>query len=1379
MKLKRTAVLLVILIMSALLFSCTVNDRENQDGNNDTTSTDVIYSSVYVPNVIFGTQMDASKGTSIWAIYDELASKCPKAPSMFTDKKEIADREIVVGDTNRVVTGTANEILKNRIEEYAESEGISEMDSDIAAYAIYSEGNSVAIVYNNDYVGDIAVEYFIENYMQGSSLTLEEKHTYTSVFSLNEYVDERDNAIAAEKWSNIEQEIGGELGSEVVGALKNLYKIYSDDVISWIANLYDPISGGFYHSNSARNTQGFSADIESTYSALGFIETSGMLDDLGCGFADVIPDWMREQIVNFVYNMQAEDGYFYHPQWGDSVNDTRRARDLSSATIMLNAFGVKTKYPYPGSGTSAASLLSKLSGSSAPSAVSKVIAVSSVPEKFSSELKFREYLDSMDFKTGAYDYGSILQSLIGEMRSYGKSQGIDFVGITIEKLNGAQNKENGLWHTAVNYYGTNGLHKIAYFYNQAKAPLPNVDKMLESTLISLSSNEECSAAVDIYNVWSCVGYIIKNIREYSPGETSEREARADEVIAKIRALAPKAIQGTIDKSITFRKDDGSFSYLPKYSTPVSEGVNVCVRNQVEGDLNGTGTIICALVEHIFKSLDISEYLVPRYTTSDRFRLMNILAGMGEIIKDDYEEPLPLDFENDSVGSAPTDVVYFLGSSGDGLTVIEHESLDGSRNVLRFDSNNDGGDVIQINNVSAMPMANMFIFEGDFYIDEIDTTYVARIMLSPAYILSIQNISGEIRLIEVTNQENDKSIISDLDVTLQKDTWYRMRIVQYAGDHDTIRTVLYLNGKPVAVSNNYYNKPIDGTVGEPENSFALTEIYVMGGKSFTLLLDNLRSYQTMGEYKPMILADPKWMNVDDPNSTWGIVPEGTKVDTAIPLDTSDEELDTSVFEATLNFTEATGGAHLAKISFFDAEDNVLSEYTVYCHDYDKALVGNARYRIRIFKDGYGYMSGANVGNKMEQDISIRIEYCFATGEIKVITNGKEVTKTFVEEASKVPVAKVVFTNLDAYSKFTYSNVKAENIATGRAGTTPEIPVRQETVTKAVTTVDEGANLLTTEFKVNYSKVAGGQNMNKLSFLDSAGNVINSIFIYCHDYDDSQSTATERYRIRAFADGVGYLTGANVGNKLGMDITFRIEYNWTSGAMKVYTNGNLAEHTFDKNATDTPIASVAFEALLDEVAYSVDIVTADATYVNAEQPPDEEENPSEDDTSNKTLTFDLTDVTPEGESANTALIGFTVNYSSLLRQEALHSIELLDADGNVINTVYLFANLYDGSQSALSDKYRIRISGKNSDGYMALIGGGLGNKPQRDVVFLLEFNFTDLTLTVTCNGTAGSAIDISGYEGNTLTGKAPVKLRVTPLSADAVYEMDFTQLELNKK
>ena len=128
---------------------------------------------------------------------------------------------------------------------------------------------------------------------------------------------------------------------ETVSALENLLSLYGDEMYRWLARLYDPDVGGFYYSNSARDYEGFLPDVESTAQALYAMGNNGLYERFGGSLREALPDAMREKIIEFTRSLQADDGYFYHPQWGEDITAARKGRDLGYAVQILTYCGVK------------------------------------------------------------------------------------------------------------------------------------------------------------------------------------------------------------------------------------------------------------------------------------------------------------------------------------------------------------------------------------------------------------------------------------------------------------------------------------------------------------------------------------------------------------------------------------------------------------------------------------------------------------------------------------------------------------------------------------------------------------------------------------------------------------------------------------------------------------------------------------------------------------------------------------------------------------------------------------------------------------------------------------------------------------------------------
>ena len=70
-----------------------------------------------------------------------------------------------------------------------------------------------------------------------------------------------------------------------------------------------------------------------------------MVDDFDARYAKAIPEWMKNDIGNWVKGLQNEDGFFYHPQWGKEIGLSRRSRDFNWCLGILKSLGKEKKYP--------------------------------------------------------------------------------------------------------------------------------------------------------------------------------------------------------------------------------------------------------------------------------------------------------------------------------------------------------------------------------------------------------------------------------------------------------------------------------------------------------------------------------------------------------------------------------------------------------------------------------------------------------------------------------------------------------------------------------------------------------------------------------------------------------------------------------------------------------------------------------------------------------------------------------------------------------------------------------------------------------------------------------------------------------------------------
>jgi len=902
---KRFSLLLIVfLILSAFLFSScgAKNDADSDNSQFDEGVVDDQNNVDASVAIIMPNSDNEELVESFYAFYYNLADKLGQTPALIAATSPEQNREIVFGRTDRAVSVEAYRRLERMtIDDEDLSEGNPRM-------LVYSDGTSVAIAYDDseDEVGTILAirrfnEKFADKVLEPGSGTL-----HTEVFNLDDYYQAIDDKMLDEKWAALENEIDGKLGKDVVSAMKGLYSLYSDNLISWFANLYDPAIGGYYYSNSARNTDGYLPDAESTEQALRFINSSGMIDGFVDSYTEALPKEIGEQIVNFIYNLQDSNGYFYHPQWSKAAVDnkvSRRSRDLSHCVSILSAYGVAPKYKTPSGVGSDDELVPasfvNLTGqlrSSAASAVSKVVAVAdsgvAVDPNLKDDVSFRKYLDSLDVQNNSYSAGNTLTAFFNEIEYRDsvlqeQNVGYSLVDIMIEHLNEKQFAHNGLWHAETNYYAINGLMKISGVYSKAGVVFPNSEKATRAAIDAITTDEEAGAVTDIYNTWFAVARMF-NIINKTEGDAGA--ALVDSMRAELLANAPNAIKTTAEKLAVFRKDDGSFSYTPMYSSQNSQGMPVAVPKSVEGDVNATLICTSDILGYIYSALGLSTQFVPIYTYNDWRNYRDIISDLDPVIKN-VEAPIyePITFDEDAETNEP-DIEYISVSArsklnGGGMSIIPDVRF-GNGKVFKVTSVAGTSDSVNIESQNLSNAFSCFAFEGDFCLVSSDTDFPVRISVGECYIISLKISEGNVRLVQSTSGTSSKSQETILCDGPALGEWFSLKVEYYKGDHDSVRIKFYFDGdltdgkelNLVAVTDGYCDeestKFIEG-YGEPATQYQSTNLWFMKGYNIVMLMDNVTSYKTNDVYRKYTnTKNPLKLNVDAPIPEAGEDASGT-------------------------------------------------------------------------------------------------------------------------------------------------------------------------------------------------------------------------------------------------------------------------------------------------------------------------------------------------------------------------------------------------------------------------------------------------------------------------------------------------------------------------
>ncbi len=862
---KKTFKFIWIGLVFCLLLSGLVSCKDKSEGSSNTepaaVDDEVIYSPYVNTAIILGEGIEEADVSLIRSTYYK---KIGKEISIATASSS-ASHEIIVGKTDRELSERAYRYL----------EGFKAND-EYVGYVIYSDGRSVAIAFDEAVLGENvafaeAIECFASEYMQAETLKLDSGAVCTAAFDAIEKQSERDEEnierTLSLKLSQISTKINNEdAADDILNALNGLRLIFNDNhsIVKWLANLYDPETGGFYYSNSARNNEGYLPDLESTSQAIGIIES------ILIGYGGTLTDYFGEEIasafVSFARSMQDPNGYFYHPQWSRTLVDSsadRRSRDLLNALNILEYFGAAPVYDTPngvkGDGvTAAASNLS--TPLSMNKAVSAVKAVSSsaddiyIPSYLKSKDDFETYLSGLNIKS---DPLAACETLSSEISLYIaideilEEQGASYrlCSLLYSYLTRLQNTSTGLWSYGGEtiYEELSKLAAVVNIYNGIEKSIPKYEVVLNTLYNALQFEEEVDEITDISYTWSAVAVVVSNITSYG---TASSQDQISYYLSLFYDSFADYLTATKEKLSLFLRDDGSFSTTPSGSASSVLGMPVAVPLMDEGDMNATLIATNSIWLAIFRSLDIGN--IPIFTTADRMMFQKTLFDMGIIIKNEVKKTAALDFENTNIGDT-SDVTLVENSNGGAMSEVVASDYEHG-NVLRLYSPPDrtasSSDKFLFEVMSNVTSATCFSYELDMCVlDESDAGSFAYLYIySDAYAISLNRNGDTISFYEESSAKADYTYTQDLGIRASVGEWFNIRVEYYFGTAETVRIKIYFNGECVAVTDNYYDYyavKYDG-LGTPVLNCTKFGVYGLWGMEMNVLVDNIiveKTYQT--------------------------------------------------------------------------------------------------------------------------------------------------------------------------------------------------------------------------------------------------------------------------------------------------------------------------------------------------------------------------------------------------------------------------------------------------------------------------------------------------------------------------------------------------------
>lgn len=387
------------------------------------------------------------------------------------------------------------------------------------------------------------------------------------------------------------------MGKPAADSLRRLYDFYGKDWLEWLASIYDAERGAFYFNDSARDNPQFLPDIESTGQALNMIAFAGALDYYDGISVKAFPEAMQKRCVAFVQNMQSsEDGYFYHEQWGTKIGYNRRNRDFNSSMSVLRRFGAEPLYP------TALERIAKDAGKPKEESI--------MPAHLLSKEAMKEYLDSFDINHNSYKTGHAISSQSAQIAAAGLAE------FVCDYINEHQYAETGLWEKEANYDTMSGVIKLAAALNVLGSYVHNADKLVQTTMDIIASDESASFVCYVFNPWGAFSSVFRGV-EIMEKEALERgEAPVITLLEARRRVyerLPELIDKTIEKFDEYKKPGGTFSHYPDRSTPTAQGSPVSLGGY-EGDVNGLACAMHYPLNGIFGVLGIKK--IPQINHED-------------------------------------------------------------------------------------------------------------------------------------------------------------------------------------------------------------------------------------------------------------------------------------------------------------------------------------------------------------------------------------------------------------------------------------------------------------------------------------------------------------------------------------------------------------------------------------------------------------------------------------------------------------------------------------------------------------------------------------------------------------------------------------------
>lgn len=907
MKRKLIAFAVVMLVVILSLASCKLFKKDKGDVNEG--GSDNSANAAPTSSVVFSPELSINlvKGTGAKDLNDAanlLYDMTGRIAGVITGTTMPEGNEIIFGKAEaRPIVEVADKKLQALVRKATlEFEDAGKDVNRLGVFVVYAEGGSVVMLWNNNNIAESAVEFFMENYMNNTKLILEDGYTYSETFDFIEFMEKAEE----KQRQKYLEKIAKQYDDEVAKAVENLWSIVDDRYVLWLADLYDPgqydedgnpLGGGFYYSNSARDNEGYGIDLESTAQVLSFLTSTGMLPNASYALSTYIPEKMQKEMVAFALSCQSPiDGCFYHPQWGMNIQESRKTRDHGWALDILTSFGAKPYFnsalgakgiygnapgyevdvdEYIESLNSPSALTNRL-GSSSVSAVSKVVLVSS--DEWTGSAMFKDlnawikYLEALEatIRTKSYSIGNTVSGLATQAKNreamaLKKGELVDENGDGYadggyrEMFRNYFNKwmlpENGVWEYGtvedgtITYAAINGLMKTIGAYNGFGFAHPYAEKAIESALFIATlegadvKGDTVGGSVDVFNPFVAIELTLKNMKTYGNIEG------ANAINDKIKTRAAEIINITRVKIIEFKKDDGSFGYTKTVSPSTSQGAPTSVPYTVEGDVNGGGIAVNGVTRYIRSIFDID---MPLFYRSDFYKFIERASGSSAVLKGEFDEKPAVVVSFDDDTTEPSSVI---NNMKDGYVTIVDDPR-GTGKVMQFTTYPTSGSSFSVN-PGGPSSASSFVLEWEMCFEDIK--YISgtlfQIKIGSSYMFTCGvNSSGNLVMGDAS--ATSSALTSSYNIAgVNPYEWNKIRLEYYVVDPEKGETLtkFYFNDQLRGVSTNYIGKETAGKM--PVMSYTAATFSALFATNMTVLFDNIYAATSEEKYESETIFNP--------------------------------------------------------------------------------------------------------------------------------------------------------------------------------------------------------------------------------------------------------------------------------------------------------------------------------------------------------------------------------------------------------------------------------------------------------------------------------------------------------------------------------------------